>query len=92
VAAFFERTAPLNNTDKITKPMFIVAGKNDPRVPYTESKQIADKISSNGGTVWFLTANDDGHGFAKKHNQDFLFYATVEFVKKTLSMNDVIAL
>ena len=32
VAAFFERTAPLNNTDKITKPLFIVAGKNDPRV------------------------------------------------------------
>ncbi len=84
VAAFFEKTAPLNNTDKITKPIFIVAGKNDPRVAYTESKQIADKISSKGGTVWFLMANDEGHGFAKKNNSDFLFYATVEFVKKCL--------
>ncbi len=87
MAAFFERTAPLNNTDKITKPLFIVAGKNDPRVPYTESKQIADKINSKGGTVWFLMANDEGHGFAKKNSSDFLFYATVEFVKKYL-MNE----
>ena len=84
MAAFFERTAPLNNTDKITKPLFIAAGKNDPRVPYTESKQMADKIKSNGGIVWFLTANDEGHGFSKKDNQDFLFYATVAFVKKYL--------
>ncbi len=84
MSAFFERTAPLNNAQKITKPMFIVQGKNDPRVPYTEARQMAEKIKSNGGSVWFLMANDEGHGFQKKNNQDFQFYATVEFIKRYL--------
>jgi dipeptidyl aminopeptidase/acylaminoacyl peptidase len=84
MAAFFERTAPLNNAQKITKPMFIVQGKNDPRVPYTEAQQMVEKIKKNGGSVWYLMANDEGHGFRKKNNQDFLFYATVEFVKRYL--------
>lgn len=84
MAAFFERTAPLNNAQKITKPMFIVQGKNDPRVPYTEAQQMVEKIKSNGGAVWFLMANDEGHGFQKKNNQDFLFYATIEFIRRYL--------
>ena len=84
MAAFFERTAPINNANKITKPIFIVQGKNDPRVPYTESQNMAQTIKKNGGAVWFLMANDEGHGFGKKNNQDFLFYATVEFVKQYL--------
>jgi len=84
MAAYFEKIAPLNNADKITKPMFIVQGKNDPRVPYTEAEQMRDKIKKNGGTVWFLMANDEGHGFAKKNNADFQFYATVQFIKDFL--------
>jgi dipeptidyl aminopeptidase/acylaminoacyl peptidase len=84
MAAYFEKIAPLNNADKITKPMFIVQGKNDPRVPYTEAEQMRDKIKKNGGTVWFLMANDEGHGFAKKNNVDFQFYATVQFIKDFL--------
>ncbi|MEJ7625738.1 MAG: prolyl oligopeptidase family serine peptidase [Ferruginibacter sp.] len=84
LSSFFERTAPLNNAHKITKPMFIVQGKNDPRVPYTEALQMVEKIRNNGGKVWYLMANDEGHGFAKKNNQDFQFYATVAFVKEYL--------
>ncbi len=84
MAEFFEKMAPLNNASKIKKPMFIVQGGNDPRVPYTESVQMKDKIKQNGGTVWFLMAKDEGHGFRKKNNQDFQFYATIEFVKSFL--------
>lgn len=84
MAAYFEKIAPLNNAEKITKPMYIVQGKNDPRVPYTEAEQMRDKIKNNGGTVWFLMANDEGHGFQKKNNVDFLFYTTVQFIKDYL--------
>ncbi len=84
MAAFFEKISPLNHTNKITKPLFIVQGKNDPRVPYTEARQMADKIKSNGGNIWFLMANDEGHGFGKKNNQDFQFYSTIMFVKAFL--------
>ncbi|HEY0741296.1 MAG TPA: prolyl oligopeptidase family serine peptidase, partial [Chryseosolibacter sp.] len=84
MAAYFEKIAPLNHTDKISKPIFIVQGGNDPRVPFTESIQMKDKIRANGGSVWFLMAKDEGHGFRKKNNVDFQFYATIEFVKQYL--------
>jgi dipeptidyl aminopeptidase/acylaminoacyl peptidase len=87
MAQFFEKIAPLNNTDKIRKPLFIVQGGNDPRVPYTESVQMKEKIEQKGGTVWFLMAKDEGHGFRKKANQDFEFYSTIEFMKQFLLNN-----
>lgn len=84
VATFLEKISPLNHTDKIKKPLYIVQGQNDPRVPYTEAVQMKDKIKQNGGTVWFLMAKDEGHGFRKKNNTDFQFYTTVEFIKRYL--------
>jgi dipeptidyl aminopeptidase/acylaminoacyl peptidase len=84
VRAFMERTAAVNNADRITKPMFVVQGKNDPRVPWTESQQIVDTMKRRGAPVWYMLANDEGHGFAKKQNSDFMFYASILFVKKHL--------
>jgi dipeptidyl aminopeptidase/acylaminoacyl peptidase len=83
-AAFFEKIAPLNHTEKISKPLFVIAGGNDPRVPRTESEQIAARVRQNGTPVWFLLAKDEGHGFQKKANQDFQFYATVMFARRYL--------
>ena len=83
-AAFFERTAPLNNAHRITKPLFVVQGGNDPRVPRTESEQMVARVKKNGTPVWYLMATDEGHGFAKKSNVDFQFYATVMFMKQFL--------
>lgn len=79
-----ERIAPLNQATKITRPLFVVAGKNDPRVAVTESEQIVTKVRKNGTPVWYLLAKDEGHGFAKKGNQDFLFYAAVLFASEYL--------
>ena len=84
VAAFFERIAPLNNAARITKPLFIVQGANDPRVPASEAEQMVAKVRGNGGPVWYLCARDEGHGFRKKPNVDFQFYATVMFVRAHL--------
>jgi len=81
---FLTKTAPLNNAHKITKPLFVVQGKNDPRVPYTESEQMIAAVKKNGTPVWFLMANDEGHGFAKKNNTDYLYYSTIQFIKEYL--------
>jgi dipeptidyl aminopeptidase/acylaminoacyl peptidase len=91
IREYMEKTAPLNNSEKIQKPVFAVVGKNDPRVPWTESRQMLDKLKGNGITTWFLMANDEGHGYAKKKNQDFLFYATVMFVRQFLLGENVSA-
>jgi len=81
---FLEKIAPMNHVDMIRKPMLVVAGKNDPRVPLSESEQIKDALKQHGTPVWFLMAKDEGHGFRKKPNQDFQFYATVAFLKQYL--------
>jgi dipeptidyl aminopeptidase/acylaminoacyl peptidase len=82
--AFFERIAPLNNAGKISRPLFVVQGGNDPRVPYTEAEQMVARVKQNGKPVWYLKAKDEGHGFRKKTNVDFQFYSTVEFMRRFL--------
>ena len=82
--AFHEKIAPLNNAASITVPLFVVQGKNDPRVPYTEAQQIVAAVRKNGVPVWYLLADNEGHGFRRKANADFEFYATVRFLEKTL--------
>jgi len=81
---FFTRIAAVNNVDKITKPLFIVAGQNDPRVPAHEGEQMVAAMKKNGRPVWWLMARDEGHGFAKKKNQDYQFYATIAFMQAHL--------
>jgi dipeptidyl aminopeptidase/acylaminoacyl peptidase len=82
--SFLERAAPLNNASKITKPLFIVQGKNDPIVPPSEADQMIRAVRKKGVPVWYLMAKDEGHGFFKKANRDYQFYATVLFVKAYL--------
>jgi dipeptidyl aminopeptidase/acylaminoacyl peptidase len=88
IAAFFQRIAPLNNADKIKIPLFVVQGGNDPRVPLSEAEQIVARVKDNGTPVWYLMANDEGHGFRKKSNADYQFYATVMFIQQHLLGGD----
>mgnify|MGYP000340669241 CR=1 FL=1 len=74
----------MNNAERITKPLFVVQGRNDPRVPYTEAEQMVAAVRKNGVPVWYLLADNEGHGFARKANADFLFYATIAFLEETL--------
>jgi len=81
---FLEKIAPYNKAKNITKPLLVVAGKNDPRVPASESQQMVEIVRQNGTPVWWLLGKDEGHGFRKKKNVDYQFYATVMFVKEYL--------
>ncbi|OGF67960.1 MAG: peptidase S9, prolyl oligopeptidase, partial [Candidatus Fischerbacteria bacterium RBG_13_37_8] len=78
------KIAPINNAEKIKKPLFIIQGANDPRVPLSEAEQMLTTLKKIKTPAWYLVAKDEGHGFAKKQNQDFEFYATVLFVKEFL--------
>jgi dipeptidyl aminopeptidase/acylaminoacyl peptidase len=82
--AFQEKIAPLNNAADIKVPLFVVQGKNDPRVPYTEANQIVEAVRQNGVPVWYLMADNEGHGFARKANADYYFYSTAKFFEMTL--------
>lgn len=84
VREFLLKIAPLNNAKQIKTPLFVVQGANDPRVPASEAEQMVSTVRGNGQPVWYLLAKDEGHGFAKKMNRDFLLYAKVMFVKQHL--------
>ena len=81
---YLEKIAPMNHLDTMHKPIFAVVGKNDPIVPWSESRQILDKLNAQGTPTWFMMANDEGHGYDKKKNNDFLFYSSVTFLKQYL--------
>ena len=80
--AFLERISPLSNASRIKKPLLVVAGRNDPRVPVSESEQLVWSVRSNGGEVWYLLARGEGHGFAKKGNRDAYLLTAAGFLQK----------
>ena len=84
MAAHLDKISPLTSVKKIGKPLFVVQGRNDPRVPVTEAEQMVKAIRENGGQAWYLMAKDEGHGFAKKKNADFQFISTILFYQEHL--------
>ena len=80
--AFLQRISPLNRADTIRKPLLVVQGLNDPRVPASESAQLVARVRGSGGEVWYLAAKDEGHGFRKKANRDFYLKTAATFLEK----------
>lgn len=87
VAAFFDEISPLKNAHRITKPLFVVQGYNDPRVPYTEAEQILAAVRANGVKTWFMMAMDEGHGFRKLPNREAQREAETLFLQEILGIN-----
>lgn len=81
---FLQQISPLNRAAEVKKPLFVVHGRNDPRVPYAEAQQMVQAVRAQGTPVWFLTAEDEGHSFTKADNRDYLFQATLEFVRQVI--------
>ena len=82
--AKLEDISPLRRIAEIKAPLFVVQGANDPRVPKAEADQIVKAIRARGGTAWYLVGENEGHGFAKKENQDYLFWNMLMFWDQTL--------
>ena len=80
----FETISPLNNVGKITKPMLVMQGWNDPRVPKSESDQVVEKLREKGVETWYVQFKDEGHGFAKKINNDRRREVETQFLQKVL--------
>lgn len=78
--SFLRRISPLTNADRITRPLLVVHGKNDPRVPLSEAEQIVNKLRAKGDEVWYLLAADEGHGFRKQQNRDAYYETFAQFL------------
>lgn len=84
ILAYLNSISPLRQAGKIKDPLLVIQGFNDPRVPYTESEQIVAKLRENEVPVWYVVANDEGHGFRKRVNQDYQLAAMVMFIERYL--------
>ena len=82
--AFLASISPLNRVAEITTPLLISQGLNDPRVPASESEQIVAALKTRDVPVWYVLAKDEGHGFRKKSNRDYLNAVTALFLKRHL--------
>ena len=76
--------SPLTRAREIKIPLLVVTGANDPRVPASEADQIIAAVRAQGGQAWHLLGQNEGHGFAKKENADYQFWASLLFWKQTL--------
>jgi dipeptidyl aminopeptidase/acylaminoacyl peptidase len=82
--AFLESISPIHKIERITMPLMVLAGDNDPRVPLYESQQVAERVAANGGTVEFIHYADEGHKFSKLANRIDSFTKMGEFLQRYL--------
>lgn len=75
--ALIKEASPLFSVEKISKPLLIIQGANDPRVKQAEADQIVIALREQGHKVSYLLADDEGHGFAKPTNR-MAMYAEIE--------------
>jgi dipeptidyl aminopeptidase/acylaminoacyl peptidase len=82
---FLESISPARQARRISKPLLVFQGLNDPRVPVSESRQMVAEIEAAGGEVWYLEAADEGHGIRRKANQRLYYAAVTAFLRRLLA-------
>jgi dipeptidyl aminopeptidase/acylaminoacyl peptidase len=85
---FLESISPLNNVDRISIPLLIVQGQNDPVVPASESEQMVRALRERGQTVWYMNALNEGHGYERQDNQDAYQQVSYLFLQRFLTGED----
>ncbi len=80
MAAIFQHINPTNNVQKIQGALLVAHGKNDPRVPFVVAEEVVAKVEATGSKVWTIYADNEGHGFRKKANLDYLTAAIAMFL------------
>ncbi len=85
--ATLERISPLTNINRVSKPIFIVHGANDPRVPVSEAEQVLAAVRRNNAEAWLMIATNEGHGFARRENQQAQREAETLFFQRVLGNN-----
>jgi len=84
IGDFLDSISPSTNAEKIKKPLLVIQGKNDPRVPVGEAEQIVATVKKNNVPVWYLLGLNEGHGFSKKDNKDYMYFTVVRFLQEYL--------
>jgi dipeptidyl aminopeptidase/acylaminoacyl peptidase len=86
--ALYEDRSPIFFVDKITAPLILLAGGNDPRCPKTEAMQVVEAVKKRGGTAEHHVYENEGHGFARVENQIDAYNRVASFLKAHVPPQD----
>lgn len=81
---FLRAISPIRKIDRIKAPLFVIHGKNDPRVPYTEAEQVVKALRDRGATVEYKLFDDEGHGISKLKNRLELYPLVADFLDRKM--------
>lgn len=79
---FLRRISPIRKIDQIKTPLFVISGRNDPRVPFTEGEQMVDALKKRNAVVEYKLYDDEGHGISKLKNRLDLYPRVADFLDK----------
>ncbi len=79
--ALYEDRSPIFFVDKIKAPLLLLAGGNDPRCPKSETQQVVDAVTKQGGKAEYKIYENEGHGFARVENQIDAYKRVSDFLK-----------
>lgn len=82
---FLRAISPIAKADKIKTPLFVIHGKNDLCVPYTEAEQVVKILKAKGATVEYKLFDDEGHGISKLKNRLELYPLVADFLDKYMN-------
>lgn len=80
VRSLLRRLSPLTNADRIARPLLIVHGRNDARVPISESRQLVARLRSRGAAVWYLEVGGEGHEFLRQSDREAVYGVIAQFL------------
>ncbi|MCI4333501.1 MAG: alpha/beta fold hydrolase [Thermoplasmata archaeon] len=81
---FLTSISPIHHAEKITAPLLVIHGRNDPRVPAREAEQMVATMKSLGRTVELLMFEDEGHGIVGRGNRERAYGRVAEFLTEQL--------
>jgi dipeptidyl aminopeptidase/acylaminoacyl peptidase len=79
---FLRSISPIAKIDRVKCPLFVIAGRNDPRVPWTEGQQMVDALRKRGAAVEWKVYDDEGQGVSKLKNRLDLYPRVADFLDK----------
>jgi dipeptidyl aminopeptidase/acylaminoacyl peptidase len=81
---FLESASPLSRISDVRAPLFVIHGRNDPRVPLSEAEQVAAAVRDNGVEVELVVYDDEGHGLAQRANRLDAYPRAIDFLGRVL--------
>lgn len=81
---FLVERSPKTYMSRLTAPMLVIQGANDPRVIEAESRDVVEGLRAEGKEVEYIVFENEGHDVIKYENKVRCYNAITDFFKEKL--------